>query len=487
MAKCVCIAESKSRGLSFHGSRDFAFRDLRSRASGQITLSIPLALSYLSTATRLMAHFTSLPSELICEILKLVQPEDLENFAQLSSNVFQLAVPFLDEHRALIRKYHTVRNSTGLESIACLLSTVIADPRIGSYVQKVELGRLMESQAGLGQTNVYTKQELDIFTWAALDSECLKTPSEEEVLDEKGFWSNAIQDGNEEILLAIMLPLLPNLTNFTVQAGTYPSRRIWYESAIEEAASATKPTLCKLAKIRLNAYGEDSYDLAEIQRFSALPSVRILTAPRAHSLGILHRLSPDANSNVTHLKLWESCIDSKALYEFLRGFPKLQSFTYSYDPSYEVSHDAFLIRISLLAHCKATLQNLTLLAPEYMHTSFMGSLRDFETLREVYTVWSCLIWEVRNSGGPRLNEHLPASLVRLKIHDREGRKKSEYENVIKSAQYAKEHRLQKLQWLTFERTRAGWSSETIDEGLKKTCKSMGITLIFSPYAPKSGD
>ena len=240
-----------------------------------------------------MAHIASLPNELIREILKLVQPEDLENFAQSSRNVSRLAVPFLDEHRALIRKYHTVRNSNVPGSIAHLLSTVIADPRIGSYVQKVELGRLKEPQEGLDQANVYTKEELDVFTTAALDSECLERPIDEEILDEKEFWSNEIQDGNEETLLAIILPLLPNLADFTVEAGTCPPRSIWYDSAIEKAASATKPTLCKLANIRLNPYGEDAYDLIEIQRFSALPSLKLLRAPKAFGVECLHRLSPE--------------------------------------------------------------------------------------------------------------------------------------------------------------------------------------------------
>ena len=394
----------------------------------------------------------------------------------------------MNEHRALIRHYHTLRNPLDPGPIANLRRTVIADPRIGSYVKKVELGQLIESQLGLDRANVYTKGELDIFTTAALHSECLKRPSEEEVLDERDFWSNVIQDGNEDILLAILLPLLPNLAFFTVEARRYPPRRVWYDSTIEKAASATKPTLCELVNIRLNPHGEDGYDLAEIQRFSALPSVRVLTAPMAYGVECLHELSPDTISNVTHLKLWESCIDSKALYEFLRGFPKLQSFTYSYDASYvAASHDAFLIRSSLLAHCKATLQSLTLLAPECRHMSFMGSLRDFETLKQVYTEWSYLISKASNSGGPRLNENLPASLVRLKIHDSKGREKSQYETIIKSAQYAKEHRLQKVKYLTFGGTRVGWSLETVDRGLKKTCSNMGITLTFSPYAPKSGD
>ena len=435
------------------------------------------------------AHFASLPNELICEILKYVKPEDLENFAQASRNVFQLASPFLSEHRALIRTYHTFRNATGPGTIAGLLATVIANPCIGYYVKRIELGPLAESPVGVLPENVYPKDRLEFFTTAALDSECLKKPSEEDVLDEREFWSHAIQDGNEDILLAILLPLLPNLT--TLSMKTDSTRIKWYDSAVERAASAKNPTLCKLTHVRLDPSREDGYDLDVIQKFCSLPSVRVVTAPRAlGSESDLHQLSSDTSSNVTHLKLWEGCIEAKPFHEFLRGFPKLQSFTHLNDGFRAASNDAFMIRSSLLATCKSTLHSLTLLSPIIRRgylSSFMGSLRGFEALKEVYIEWSFLICVTQDRVGPQLNENLPASLVWLKIHDSKGREKDQYQRVIKSAQFAKEHRLQKLKWLVFGGTRVRWTLETIDQGLKKTCINMGITLIFSPYAPKSGD
>ena len=421
-----------------------------------------------------MAPFASLPNELVCEILKLVQPEDFESFAQISRHVYSLAYPFLTEHRALIRTYNTFRNINDPRSITDLLSTILASPRIGSYVRKIEVSRLLEPKVE------YTKEELEIFTAAALDSACLKKPSEEEVLDEQEFWSAKIQNGNDDILLAILLPLLPNLAAFT--ADTPPERVEWYDNAIEQAALTKQPILRKLAEIRLDCSVRHGFYLPKIQKLSALPSVRAMTAMKPSGWACLHDVSPDTISNVTHLKLWESTVDSKALYEFLRGFPKLQSFTHSQTSGL----DAFLIRASLLAHCKETLQNLTLLDDSWKCLSFMGSLRGFEALKELYTEW-CFLGPVRNSYTIQLDEHLPASLVRLKIHDSVGRTKTEYERVIKSAQYAKEHRLQKFKWLIFGGTRVELSLETVDWSLRKTCLNMGITLIFSPYAPKSGD
>lgn len=434
-----------------------------------------------------MVFFHSLPDLLVRKILHFVRPEDLENFAQLSRHVFWLAAPFLVQHRALIRRYNTLRNNTRPGSIKNLLRTILTYPRIASYVKKIELGRLVESTPGLDQANAYTKRELEIFTTAAVDSECLNRSWGKENSDKRELWSNHIQDGNEAILLAILLPLLPNLATLLVEANS--TKLLWYDSVIEQAASATNPTLCKLTHVWLNPRGGDGYHVDEIQRFCALPSVRVLTAPKAFGVDYLHQFIPHENSNVTALRLSQSSIDSESLYEFLRGFPKLQSFTYScLDATNGASHDAFLIRSGLLAHCKTTLRSLILLAPGGGDMHFMGSLRGFEALKKIHTQWSFLIPECPDPWDPDirgpqlwwLNEHLPASLLWLKMHDNKGRDYSRYEKVIESAQYASNRRLQKLKLVIFV-GQFGWS-RTADRRLKKMLSDKGITFIFFRYS-----
>ena len=210
----------------------------------------------------------------------------------------------------MIREHHTLRNSKDPRFLTNLLSTIIANPRIGSYVRKVELGLLSDAQAA------YTEEELDIFTTAALNSTCLKGPSEEEVLDARCFWFDAILNGNDDILLAILLPLLPNLVVLSADAR-YP-RFKWFDNAIKQAALSTKLIPTKLAQFR-----GFHFNLLEIQNFSVLPSVRTITTCGTVGMGSKHKISPDAISNVTHLKLWDAYVDPKTLDEFLAGFPKL--------------------------------------------------------------------------------------------------------------------------------------------------------------------
>ena len=184
-----------------------------------------------------MATFTSLPNELICEIMRYVQPEDFESFAGISHTVYSLAFPFLTEHRALIRKYSTFRAFVGTSSITQFLGTVLASPRIGFYVRRVELDTNIDRLL-VAIKDEYTKEEVEIFTSAALESECLRKPLEEEVLDEKDFWSDEIRNGTDDILLAILLPLLPNLA--TLAADAHPTPIEWYDQALEQAGFAKK-------------------------------------------------------------------------------------------------------------------------------------------------------------------------------------------------------------------------------------------------------
>ncbi|KAL9582780.1 MAG: hypothetical protein Q9212_003095 [Teloschistes hypoglaucus] len=87
-----------------------------------------------------MVGFTNLPNELIVHILRLVDPADLENAAQMSKHVRTVAANELMEHRNLIQ---ATRNpelfDTDSVRTCQLARTLINDPHRGQYHRKLLL------------------------------------------------------------------------------------------------------------------------------------------------------------------------------------------------------------------------------------------------------------------------------------------------------------------------------------------------------------
>ena len=77
----------------------------------------------------------NLPNEVLCEISLLVEPADLENFAQTCRHVSLIAQPFLVEHRRMIQKY--AESDIRDEEVASIFSSAegtATNSRIGHYI-----------------------------------------------------------------------------------------------------------------------------------------------------------------------------------------------------------------------------------------------------------------------------------------------------------------------------------------------------------------
>ena len=148
-----------------------------------------------------MLSFCDVPNELLCALLESVQPEDLGNFAQISKHVYLVSQPYLQTHRQLIRK-HSILQKPMLEeekTFAALtgvlpevLMDVLRNPRIGSYIRSIQLGRFEPpygkitsyEQLAPAQQNdwldIYHERN-ENFGKAALDSKFHGTPSHYEL------------------------------------------------------------------------------------------------------------------------------------------------------------------------------------------------------------------------------------------------------------------------------------------------------------------
>lgn len=86
-----------------------------------------------------MARLLTLPNEVLRMIIGQVMPEDLENFAQTSKHIQSVSASAVRNHRRLIRKYKQVSGRATVTAVERLLKSVLANPRIGHYVKKVEI------------------------------------------------------------------------------------------------------------------------------------------------------------------------------------------------------------------------------------------------------------------------------------------------------------------------------------------------------------
>ena len=122
-----------------------------------------------------MTTFSDLPNELLYETLHLTLPEDLENFAQISKRIQEVARPLLADHRALIRKYRRFENIlNGKKAITLLLQDFLTNPHIGHYVRQARVN----SDRSLYYPELYTESEIKSLCKVAAESNHL-TPNQD--------------------------------------------------------------------------------------------------------------------------------------------------------------------------------------------------------------------------------------------------------------------------------------------------------------------
>ena len=374
-----------------------------------------------------MVPFRDFPGEMILRIITFILPEDLENFAQSCQRFRRLAQSALRRHRLLIRQHHTTKNEGG-RTISKILKEVLVNPEIGRYIRDLSLNYI----AGRNSNHKYSAEDLELFVAASTKSESLSPRGQTQVPCYRDF----IEQGNEDILLAILLPLLPNLRSLRIPRVSNNGARCWTTHMLSYLPHTSTPTLTKLSTICINLGGV-YFHLDEAKAYANLPSVKSLCAPR---LNCDHcsdaSLFSAPNSSITNLVLWECRVAARPLHDFLLGFNCLQSFTYSCDlpDRLENEFNAYLIRSALLAKAKTTLRRLTILACQ-RYSPVMGTLRPFLVLEEVCIDWELLGSDVygRCTAKRPFAKALPDSLRKLRLHEEYDRPKSYYDDLLTSA------------------------------------------------------
>ena len=337
-----------------------------------------------------MAVFSDLPNEIILIILPLVQPADLDHFAQVARRIYELASSLLQKHREMVRKYRTLNESKMRRlqplSSECTVTEVLrkiimVNPLIGHYVRVVNLYYMTGASSC---RDGYTEEEVASFQLTAAESKGILVPDGCSRDSHRLTYDLNFRRG--KLHTALLLPFLPHLKVLTIglaRIGPIPS---WVETLIMIAPRAANPGLTKLRRIHIHSWSGWGPYIGNILPLATLPSLRELSVRRTHDRW---NFKADVNSSpaseVSDLDLCDSTIDSEKLCCFLQSFRKLQTFKFSVNrSSLDLEFDPSLIKDTLLANTKTTLQNLTLLGPT-RQPCFMGSLRGFEVLTKLHT------------------------------------------------------------------------------------------------------
>lgn len=364
-----------------------------------------------------MAKFSELPNEILLMILDHLPIMDAVTFSKLSRNTRAVAASFRKTHtwlrrRYTHRKYSSKKNTNLHGTLADLLRDVLQYPELGHYVRTLQIDGYEDFDADY----VENKETMELFRHAIHDCTLIEGQLE------KQSWLEYLSEGDEEPVIALLLLMLPNLTNLRLK-DFGNSYCIGY-MAIRISAKKDTTALARLSAIevedREGNTTPESGDL--VQSLSSLPSIKRLSVSNAGNdfrLGnhpIFAQINDrGSNSQVTHMSFTNCALHPTVLSSIMTSSQNLTSFNYCSNrraKSFGKS-DYKWIRDALLVEAKDTLKDLRLYS---YNEDFMGGLKDFTVLQNVSTS-SGLLFGLDRKKKHSLAQMLPATIKSLTLHD----------------------------------------------------------------------
>ena len=357
-----------------------------------------------------MAQLTDLPNEIVAQIAQNVYPRDIVNFSTTSKFIHSVCEPALKVHHEMERKYKKRVCIGKVNSMADLLFDINLQPTAALYVECLAIktcsSRWFEPpDLKGGPYYAYNQKTL---------SRLIQGIAETVPSDAVSTWKAALESGNEAPVLAMLLLRLPGIVTFKLKIGNLLTYE--FHNFVHWLEALEVPVLSNLTTLYLHweCYSRDP-EWKAISYFAILPSLRSMVIQHFSFEQVVgdnstYLLRP-RSSNVTSIIIENSDVEEEPLYRFLQGFKALQKFTCENN---WIRPDPVWIPAALLAHCKASLEYLTLLIK--WQNQYKGSLRDFENLKEVetYTSYFLDLWDSEHQD---LAQVLPASIEKVHLHD----------------------------------------------------------------------
>ena len=432
-----------------------------------------------------MAKFSDLPNELLLMTLDRLSPTDADTFCMLSKNVRAVSASFLEKHMSLKRKY-THRKYSNKRiivrdgSLADLLRDVLRNPELGHYVRTLQIDGCKRIKAGY----MDNREIMDLFRHTIQDCAMIEGHLE------KRNWTADLNHGAEDPVIALLLLMLPNLTNLRLTdcVDTYCVEYM----ALRIGGTEDRTALARLSAIELGDPGHGlrpDYDL--VLSLSSLPSIKHLSASNLRSVNQLGNEliraqinDRDCKSEITHMSFANCLLNSTLLYSILTWSNNL-SFSYCSDRSDRSRSGTYgesdykWIRCALLAEAKDTLKDLNLYSYK---EDFMGGLKDFTVLQNVSTS-SRLLFGLDRKEKHTLAQMLPATTRTLRLRDTGDLGYGYHLEMLGDLAKTKADALPELAFLQYffsTRDRLRSAKKAFEEQLEIDCKRANIRCEVSP-------
>ena len=318
------------------------------------------------------------------------------------------------------------------------------------------------------------------------------------LLDEVADWIAAIEYGDEDPILALLVLILPKLTTLSLNKLGCTDARLFKTLSQVSGIGNQPPPASRLTKIRYQKKNAEYYNsLSALRPFAALPWVKSLSAwnirdnDSGHNTYYEYWFSPLIPFNVVDLQFHSSSIGRKRFAQFVESFRGLESFTWSglflgRDEAASRSFDPFWVCAALLTHAK-TLVSLTLVFHQ-TERSFIGDIRSFEVLKFLDTEVHLLLRERDFLEANSLAYLLPANIEKLCLRSME----TDDDEILPliSGMARNKIWLPSLHEVTIVPSKAfkygGIVNEQICQILEEQCKKEGIQLNIETKASCAG-
>ena len=378
-----------------------------------------------------MARLTDLPEEILLPIFHATREPPLPPHHPRPDNRALLQI-CLTSRTLLYRAQSILYSSfwcddpTKTWQIRAFLRTVIARPHLSKHVRALSLIRWRAWNRDSDELDDPRYDEGRSYSTAEnrRDRKLFQKAIRSLALSEKQFWRHAVRTDVDEVYVAVLLLMLPNLVNLEISC---PSKFEILEKALYHAA-VLRPTnskiigLQKLKILRFSVRGNISRaDVADLVMFFRLPSLEsVETGERITSRPTRPWPQVTKNPTLKRLQLTCSIIDRSTLAKLLQSIDSLEYLNYKHCACFSGSLSVFHARefkADLLVAAAHSLKELCLIDSTSLHAQPLGSLQDFCHLQRLDTETKLLIGTCPHSAAEQLTDILPSSLKDLKIHD----------------------------------------------------------------------